>query len=512
MNLLQSLLTRLLPTQPRRPFREIYAPRAVVHVPEIGDVIDAIQEAENGDAQRLFALCRDCVLKDLDVQSALATRKLAVLGDRYTIAPQDDAVPADVDAARRIEDMLAGLDDLTGALNALMDAVVWPVAIVRKQFRPSSGGQRFTLVSLQRVNPQLFDFMEGHLRLANVAEGGMRDGSFHDAGAGEYIIHRGHLLTTPDNWGGPMRSLLFWWLLSASDVDWWGRFLERFGAPFPVGKYENDDGKDTLSAAFSLATRLGGLVVSRDTEVQLIQSAATTSGDAFSQFHELCRRQMAKLILGQTMTSEGQAQGIGGTQANVQEGVRQDIRQWDSFCLGETLRTKLFRQYLRINGWEGRAPIIAWGAVDEAEAEVSADLLRALPDAGLELTDAAIELLGQRLGMELRRAAPRDPAATGTHPFDTALGTFSAREATARLLSDSLDHIAASGRRDMARNLRLAFADIPRLLRDATSPQDFEARLALFMATTPVDPAPVERALLSAAANGSASIPTTRAS
>lgn len=53
-----------------------------------------------------------------------------------------------------------------------------------------------------------------------------------DADATRYIIHRGHVMPTPDTWGGPARALLFWWLLSSMSREWWSQFLERYGQPF----------------------------------------------------------------------------------------------------------------------------------------------------------------------------------------------------------------------------------------------------------------------------------------
>ena len=91
------------------------------------------------------------------------------------------------------------------------------------------------------------------------------------------------MLTTPDNRGGPMRSLVFWWLLSSMGRDWWARFLDKYGSPFLVGKYDqaDDASRGVLERAFQWAVRVGGIVVSKQTEVEIIQASASQSGDAF---------------------------------------------------------------------------------------------------------------------------------------------------------------------------------------------------------------------------------------
>ena len=54
------------------------------------------------------------------------------------------------------------------------------------------------------------------------------------------------LTSVPDNWGGPMRSIIFWWLLGHMGRDWWARYLDKYGSPFVVGKYDQGmSGTDT---------------------------------------------------------------------------------------------------------------------------------------------------------------------------------------------------------------------------------------------------------------------------
>jgi hypothetical protein len=79
-----------------------------------------------------------------------------------------------------------------------------------------------------------------------------------------------------------MRSILFWWLLATMDREWWARFLDRYGSPFLLGTYPRGDAdsRSVMERAFALAVKLGGLVVSADTKVELSQAAATASRPA----------------------------------------------------------------------------------------------------------------------------------------------------------------------------------------------------------------------------------------
>src|SRR5690606_21253633 len=175
MNWLQKIISNLIPTQRRLPsFYERHAPQPRSRVPEMADVIDALRAAEAGDTQPLLALYRDVVIDDLEVRIMIETRKVAMLGDDHVVTRHDDTIPADVDAAKRIEDMIAECDSWFQGLNYLLDGSLWPLAMVEKVFSPapSGSGQRFRLQALYRVNPQLFDFTQCALRLACVNDRG----------------------------------------------------------------------------------------------------------------------------------------------------------------------------------------------------------------------------------------------------------------------------------------------------------------------------------------------------
>lgn len=297
--------------------------------------------------------------------------------------------------------MLGDVPGFLPACSHLLDSTLYPVAVVEKVYRPSlQAGLRYELAELVPVPHRLLDFTEGCLKIWDSSQDGQRLGSKHDADPGKYIIHRGHLLSSPDNWGGPMRSLVFWWLLSVMDRDWWGRFLERFGAPFIVAKYDqaDDDTRQKLEIAMSLASRLFGVVVSRQTEVELLQAAASQSGDAFEKFHTVCNREKSKLVLGQILSSDAESTGLGSGVAKGHQDVRNDIRQFDGTMLGATLRDQLVKQFMRINGIPGRAPRIVWSS---DRIEIDGQLLSSLSSAGLELTDSAINVISDRLGFEV---------------------------------------------------------------------------------------------------------------
>jgi len=380
-----------------------YEPSAIAVGMTVDRVHSILRMAENGDTRDLFCLYRDIMLADSHIQGEFHKRKLAVLGDAMSFMPSDDKSQPDKNAAIAVELMVKNCSSWLTGCSHLLDGSLWPVAVIEKVYAPSATG--FMLSDLIPVPHHLQDYASGRLRIFDTNAEGVIQMSSHEADPTRYIVHRGHLLTASDNWGGPMRSILFWWLLSAMDREWWGRFLDRFGSPFPVGKYDrgDDQSRSVLERAFSLAVRVGGLVVTKETQVDLMQAAAGQTGEAYEKFLTICQREKSKLIIGQTLSAEAQPTGLGSGTSNMQEGVRQDIRKFDATMLTHTLRHQLFKQFLQANGESGNPPNLIFGSDTSDEVKSTIATLQGIATAGLEPADEAIPVLSARLGVQLRR-------------------------------------------------------------------------------------------------------------
>ena len=308
-----------------------------------------VDQAQNGDTRELFALYRDVISNDNQVRSEFMKRKIAVLGDPVTVIPFKKNDPADVAASDLCDDVI---DNATfaDAQSWLMNATLFPVAVVEKVFAPLPGGG-FALKALVPVHYQLLDYSQGAMRIFDVDDTGTPLHTSHEVTPERYIVHRCDLMPVPDNWGGAMRSILFWWLLRTMSRQWWADLLERFGVPFLKGKYSDEKGRATLERAFRLAVRLGAIVVAKNTEVEIVQAANGDSSNSHERFITICNQEISKLIVGQTLSSNASPTGeLGGGTANLQGEVRDDIRKADAKSLAATLRGQLFEQLLAING------------------------------------------------------------------------------------------------------------------------------------------------------------------
>jgi len=412
-------------TEPETSYNLRSEPPSIASQLNVDRVFAVTQAAESGNVRDLFTLYRDMIISDSHTQGEISKRKLAVLGDRMTIHPWDKTSPADKLASDAVEAMIHNCRSWKSACVHLLDGSLYPVAVVEKVFQPVAGG--YALRDLVPVPHFLLDYSSGRMMINDVAESGTILSTSHEPDPDRYIIHRGHLLTTPDTWGGPMRSILYWWLLATMSRDWWSRFLDRYGSPFIIGHYPmgDDKSRNVLRSAFSLATKLGGLVVNDKTRVEIIQASQSSSGDAYEKFITICNREKSKLILGQTLSAEAQPTGMGSGTANVQEGVRQDIRMWDASSLADSFRQQLFEQYLHVNNMAATTPTLTWGSVSVSELKSKADMLVSLKQAGYRLTDDEIGVLSEEIGMSLER----DPAAAlgGGGPLRPFLDAYAAK-------------------------------------------------------------------------------------
>lgn len=463
----------------------------------VDDLWDAIKKAEDGHVSELYAIYRDVIANDSHIQAEFSKRKLAVIGDTLNINPATEDDKADEESAESVRSMVKSVRGWERKLAHLMESTLYPVSVLEKVYRPSrQAGLNYEVAELVPVEHDLQDYTTGRLRIHDMdPETGRKLQTTHECDTNRYIVHRGHILSLPDQWGGPMRSILFWCLLSTMDRTWWANFLDKYGSPFPVGKYDqNDDAsRSVLMSAFATAKKLGGLVISKETDVELKEAARSDAGDAFEKFHTICQREKSKLILGQTLSAEAQSTGLGSGVANAQGEVREDIRKFDSILLGATLKDDFFRQYLQINAAAGAVPTATWGSDSTAELTAVGSLIKSLKDGGLEITDEGIDTLNKRLGFPVQRAGSPAPVIKSLRA----------------LTADPDDQIVESGTADIAQAFRSDLAPVRQLIRSSTSANDLEQSLRTLFADW--KPGKVEvlvaDALTAFAANGSSSQP-----
>lgn len=515
MNILQRLAAVILPTPTALGAPPTTRPSAVNLGSEplnvsrnatAQTVQQAISSAETGYTRDLFCFYRDTLLGHSHIQAEFSKRIMAVLSAQPSILPVDKENVDDVAAAALIQQAIDDCENFTLGCSHLLSGFFYPVSVVAKVFRPASEllAERtpavpltWTLRCLDPVNPALLCFQQSHqatvqaewepeMRLHTVAADGSVSWSVAEAQPlrpMEHIVHRGHVLSmAKDTFGGPARAVLGWYLLSILGRDWFGRAMERYGAPFPVAKTntENTAAVAFLRSALSLSTKLGGLVVDESTEVELLDCAKGDMAGAYEKFIGLCHREISKLIVGQTSSSEAQSVGLnGGGIAKAQREVREDLERFDRMCLAATLKEQLFKPLLRLNGAKGRVPNIVWGGLDADAAQSLGALLASMKNGGLQPADEALPGISERVGFKVERMAAPAP---GAFPGGNPLGLNALSAVLPDWTAPASDRVAREKAAALAAAFRGELAPVPVILRASASPEEFFTNLQRFFA------------------------------
>lgn len=434
-----------------------YEPSNITQNANVQAVQEAIRMAENGQTQELFRFYRDVLLSDDHIQSCFNTRKLALLAQPLSILPADKNNAADIALAKALGQAKQDCENWTAGLLALMDSNgFWPVSIVERLFKPAGQSRpgvpplQYTLHKFAPVNPQLhcysWAYLTGGVGLGvgsaiQVANAGTeKTGSpynidlerwepylklwpIDNAGRiiydvtnacyldpARHIVHRGHLLQTfRDNWGGPGRAILMWWLFRNLGREWFARGMERYGSPFPVGYADASDpvAVSLLREAFDLAKKIGGLVVDESSRVELKEALVQGMAQGYETFYNMCNEAISFHITG--MRSSQQPAGLNAGQSNLVSSVREDVRMFDQMMLGETCERQIARPFAEVNGLKGQVKFV-WGGLSDADAKVFAELLKTMSDSGFEPDDDSIGVVNERTGISWQRKAVAPPA------------------------------------------------------------------------------------------------------
>ncbi len=418
----------------------------------------ALRAAERGDTTVLFAIYRDMFLGTGMVAGDLGKRKLAVLSEPHSILPFNKNNEDDLYAADVISDMIMNCSSWNQSLSHLMNAVVFPIAISEKLFRPVEQDEEnpfklhyylkemfpveYVLLNYRlpylpqgpinamnnmppvpfppnlqsstgRLEDTIYDVdsFEPNLRLWHVFNNGLIDYSWSNIRAldpDRHLVYRCNLLNgiARDNFGGLGRSIMFWAFFAQLAREYYIRMLDKYGSPFIVAKVDTAqvDTVKKIEESLQALTKLQGIVINKDADIVLHESNLRNASDGHERFLNFCHDQISLLINGQTLSGHAQGTGMGSGVAKLQGQVRSDIISYDRLMLGTVLRNQLFKQFLKINGIKGHAPLITWGT-DSTEGMKDFSLsIQALYNSGIVPAKEAFDVISEKFGFTVEKA------------------------------------------------------------------------------------------------------------
>ncbi|QHI96431.1 DUF935 family protein [Aristophania vespae] len=189
---------------------------------------------------------------------------------------------------------------------------------------------------------------------------------------------------------GLTRSIVFNSLFKLFSNRDWGVFVQSFGIPVRVGKFDQsstDSDRNTLWRAVSDVAGSLGCMIPKNMDLEFIEPrSGAGANDTHERRIKWLDEQTSKAVLGQTGTTDARQ----GTHAAsmTHRLVQEDIERSDALLLAHTLNEQLVKQMVDYSFGppaDGHYPIATIGRPDEAPVSVLIDAVQKLGPQGLKI-------------------------------------------------------------------------------------------------------------------------------
>ena len=373
-----------------------------------------LRDAEQGDATAYLELAEEIEEKYPHYNGVLGVRKRAVaqLPIRVEAAGESEEEKADAALVRDWTKRLTLQAELIEILDALgkgysATEIIWET------------GETWLPAQLKRRDPRFFEYDQatGEQLLLKGGE----DGASSVASAlppHKFVVHQTAAKSGLPIRGGLARVVSWYYLFANFTLKDWMTFLEVYGLPLRVGKYQNGTSEDDIRLLAQAVGQIGsdaGAVLPQSMVIEFVQSGgAAANPDMFRGMLTYIDDAVSKVVLGQTSSSDAKAGGLGSGQANLHGDVRQDIADADAVELSATLTRDVALPIVLFNrGPRKRYPQIIVGRPDAVDVKEFLDAA----DRGVKMgVPIAVSTWRERTGIPEPKAGEPVLMATAQQP------------------------------------------------------------------------------------------------
>ena len=367
-------------------------------------------------------LAQDMEMRDLHYRSVLSTRKDAVCGLEIRVEPASDD-KRDIEIAKAVEnDIIRNRKArFVPLVRDMLDALAKGFSVCEIDWDTS--GKFWKPKKYTWKDPRWFQYDKETGQTLMLRDPLTTE--LHALIPNKFVIHEPHLISGTQIAGGLALPALFYFMLKSYDVTSWAAFIDRYGFPIRLGKYSRKATKDDITTLRRAIASIGadfGAVIPEGATIEIIESKTSSeNSEAYQNMATWIDKQISKLVLGQTMTTDD---GSSRAQGEVHEEVRQDIANADSIAIADTLNSALVVPYINFNfGEQERYPEIVLYKPDEQNIEQVVNAIEKLAPQGLTVkADEVRSLLGlskpdendEIIGGRMPVSAPNDDLNSST--------------------------------------------------------------------------------------------------
>lgn len=344
-----------------------------------------LERAEHGDPLAQHELMRDMEERDGHVFSELSKRKRAVIKLPWDIVPPRNPSRQEEAACAYVKELLLDMHDLEDWMFDALDAIAHGFAAL--EFEWQRVGGHWLVVQCHHRPQSWFHFDRAtrtHLRLRDASHEGQALRPFG------WMVHVHKAISGYTVRSGLGRVLLWPYLFKHFSVGDLAEFLDIYGLPLRIGKYPgnaSDQEKATLWRAVAGIGHNAAGIIPASMAIEF-EEAARGSEKPFEAMIRWCEQTQSRAILGSTLTSTGEATGLGSGVAQIHNEVRLDIRDSDCKQLAGTITRCLIYPLLAINlGWEDfhRCPRMVFDTTQGEDIHTYAQALPQLVHIGMKI-------------------------------------------------------------------------------------------------------------------------------
>lgn len=364
-------------------------PSAKITPSKLKQILD---DAENGDIQAQHQLFMDIEEQDSSIAANIMTRKRSVLTLDWRIVEPRNATPAEEKLQAEIDELFYQYPNLEDLFMDLMDAVGHGFSALEIQWAQVNGKW---IPKGFKPCPQSWFKLDKHDNLLLRTPTNPMGEPLRPFG---WVVHRHKSRSTQLARDGLYRTLAWLYMYKHYSVRDFAEFLELYGMPIRIGKYgagaTTSEKRTLLRALADIGHNAAGIMPeSMQIELHNVASAGAASGNnPFLQMVDWCEKSIARLILGQTLTSGADGKSSTNALGNVHNEVRRDLMISDAKQIAQTITQQIILPYLQINIDPNiapyRVPYFEFDTKEYEDLSVFADAIPKLIGIGVQISES----------------------------------------------------------------------------------------------------------------------------